>query len=266
MRTSLRRSQQLLQTSSPSTRRNLSAPRSRELPTSKPICQACHRPLPSSSNRLQPQRPRRLNSSTSTSTAWQTKPHTPDPEPASTNLTPKTHYDLFPNTLPKGPPPSGPFHIDLRALRREFLNLQSKSHPDLFPPHLKNRAEATSSLINTAYKTLQSPLLRAQYLLSLQGIETAEDEAGRVEDPELLMEVMEAREAVEHCESEEELEGIKDENEARVRETENVVGEKMERGDWEGAREEAIRLRYWVNVRESIEGWEKGKGGGHIHH
>lgn len=80
------------------------------------------------------------------------------------------------------------------------------------------------------------------------------------------MEVMEAREAVEHCESEEELEGIKDENEARVRETENVVGEKMERGDWEGAREEAIRLRYWVNVRESIEGWEKGKGGGHIHH
>jgi molecular chaperone HscB len=100
----------------------------------------------------------------------------------------------------------------------------------------------------------------------LQGIETAEDEAGRVEDPELLMEVMEAREAVEHCQTEQELEEIKEENEARVAETEGVLAERIEAGDWEGARAEAVRLRYWVNVRESIEGWEKGKGGGEIHH
>ncbi|CZR53915.1 related to related molecular chaperone [Phialocephala subalpina] len=262
MRTSLRRSQQLLQSSS-STRRNLSTPRSRELPASRSICQACHRPLPPSSSKLQISRQRHLNS-TSTSTAQSTR-HS-DPEPTSAPPIAKTHYDLFPLTIPHGPPPTGPFKIDPRALRREFLALQQKSHPDLFPPHLKTRAEATSSLINTAYKTLQSPLLRAQYLLSLQGIETAEDEAGRVEDPELLMEVMEAREAVEHCQTEQELEEIKEENEARVAETEGVLGERIEAGDWEGARAEAVRLRYWVNVRESIEGWEKGKGGGEIHH
>lgn len=121
-------------------------------------------------------------------------------------------------------------------------------------------------MINTAYKTLQSPLLRAQYLLSLQGIETAEDETAKVEDPELLMEVMEARETIENAEEEEELEGVRVENEERIRVTEERMGDRFEQGDWEGARELVVRLRYWVNVRESIEGWEKGLGGGVNHH
>jgi len=29
---------------------------------------------------------------------------------------------------------------------------------------------------------------------------------------------------------------------------------------------EAIRLRYWMNIEESIHGWEQGKGGGANHH
>ncbi|KUJ08519.1 Co-chaperone Hsc20, partial [Mollisia scopiformis] len=255
MRTSLRRSQQLLQTSSLSTRRNLTTPHPRELPAPRQVCQACHRPLLSSPKAQQPQRERRLKSSSSATTASQTTPQSE----STTSPIPKTHYDLFPQTLSQGPPPSGPFAIDLRALRKEFLQLQSKSHPDLFPPHLKTRAEATSSLINTAYKTLQSPLLRAQYLLSLQGIETADDETAKVEDAELLMEVMEAREAVESAEEEEELVAVREENEERVRDTEERLGERFEQGDWEGARGEAVRLRYWVNVRESIHGWEQGK-------
>ncbi|KAE8449233.1 hypothetical protein EG329_008400 [Mollisiaceae sp. DMI_Dod_QoI] len=263
MRTSLRRNQQLLHTSTPSSRHSFTTARSREFPAPKPICQTCHRPLVPSRLQPQPQKQRRLYSSSSASTSQsQAQEQTTPPTPPI----PKTHYDLFPRTLPRGPPPAGSFYIDVRQLRKEFLLLQSKAHPDLFPPHLKSRAEATSSLINTAYKTLQSPLLRAQYLLGLQGIETAEDETAKVEDPTLLMEVLEAREAIESAEEEGHLDGVRAENEERIRETEQALGERFEAGDLEGARRECVRLRYWVNVRESIEGWEKGKGGGAIHH
>jgi len=80
------------------------------------------------------------------------------------------------------------------------------------------------------------------------------------------MEVMEAREAVDNAEEEHELDDIKEENEERIRVTEEGLGERFEQGDWEGAREWAVKLRYWVNVRESIVGWEKGQGGGVNHH
>ncbi|OTA91093.1 hypothetical protein M434DRAFT_397467 [Hypoxylon sp. CO27-5] len=172
----------------------------------------------------------------------------------------KTHYDLFPQTLPQGPPPRGPFAIDTRALRREFLTLQATAHPDLVPPGPeKRRAEAASARINEAYRTLAHPLLRAQFLLSLRGIDAANDETARVEDPSLLMLVLETREAIEEAGSEEELEPLREENEERIRRSEDVLAKAFEEGDEVGARREVTRLRYWVNIRESIQNWERGK-------
>jgi molecular chaperone HscB len=128
----------------------------------------------------------------------------------------------------------------------------------LHPQSNKKRAEALSSRINEAYKTLQNPLLRAQYLLSLRGIDTAEDEAARVEDPELLMEVLEARESIEEAEREEDLGEMREVNEGRIRESEGIIEEAFKRDDLRAAKEEAVKLRYWVNIKESIENWERG--------
>ena len=160
-----------------------------------------------------------------------------------------THYTLFPSTLPKGPPPAGPFPIDTRALRREFLQLQTLAHPDRHTGPDKARAEGTSALINEAYRTLSSPLHRAQYILSLNGIDVAEDETAKVDDPELLGEVLEAREVIEGAEEEEELAELRVQNEERIRGCESSLGRLCEVGDWDGAKEEAVRLRYWVNIR-----------------
>jgi molecular chaperone HscB len=128
----------------------------------------------------------------------------------------------------------------------------------MHPQSDKKRAEALSSRINEAYKTLQNPLLRAQYLLSLRGIELAEDETAKVEDPELLMEVLDAREAIEEAEKEEDLVEMKEVNEGRIRDSEKVLEKAFAEDDVEGAKSEAVRLRYWVNIRESIDAWEKG--------
>ncbi|KAI8629413.1 Co-chaperone Hsc20 [Xylariaceae sp. FL1651] len=198
--------------------------------------------------------------SSSTARSSQSEPavaSTGEPEPKP--KVPQTHYEFFPKTLPSGPPPKGRFGIDVRALRREFLALQAGAHPDLHPAHMKARAEATSARINEAFKTLESPLLRAQHILAARGLDVANDETAKVEDPELLMLVLETRETIEEAEDEADLEGLRAENEARIRDCEARLEELFARDDLEAAKAEAVRLRYWINIRESIHNWEKGK-------
>ncbi|KAH8771655.1 HSCB C-terminal oligomerization domain-containing protein [Diaporthe sp. PMI_573] len=208
---------------------------------------------------------------------------------------PLPYYDLFPETLPQGPPPQGPFDIDVRALRREFLRLQAASHPDYFhsastssnsstspsdpestsAAKRRRQAEAASSHINAAYKTLSHPLLRAQYILAEKyGVDLAGDEAGShtggaggpAADPALLVEVLEAREAIDEAESEADLDGPMAENEERIARCVEGLRRAFTQGDVEGAIGEAVRLRYWESIKEGIRGWEKGAGGGLLHH
>ncbi|KAK0628398.1 hypothetical protein B0T17DRAFT_488392 [Bombardia bombarda] len=196
------------------------------------------------------------------------------PIPATTaTATPQNprYYALFPETLPAGAPPSGPFHIDVRALRREFLRLQAAAHPDFHhsasghsdtKTAARRQAETTSALINSAYKTLSSPLLRAQYLLhELHGVDLAGDEAGSetAADAEVLMTVLEAREAIEEAQREEDLVGLRAENEERIEAAERAIEDGFGRGDVEAVKGEAVRLRYWMNIRESVDNWERGK-------
>ncbi|KAI9759735.1 MAG: hypothetical protein M4579_002120 [Chaenotheca gracillima] len=174
-------------------------------------------------------------------------------------IRPQTFYELFPESLSKGPPPHGSFTIDTRQLRKEFLQLQAKAHPDRHADHNKNRAEAASAYINEAYKTLFNPLLRAQYLLSLRGIDTAEDETAKVEDPDLLMEVLETREEIEGAQEEAELDHLKKTNDARIDASITVLEDAFARDDEVVAKDEAVKLRYWINIKESLDAWEKGK-------
>lgn len=106
---------------------------------------------------------------------------------------------------------------------------------------------------------MSSPLHRAQYLISLRGISVADDEEAKVEDPELLMEVLEARERIEEVQREEDLEPIKEENDVRIEESVRILEDRFEKDDIQAALEEAVKLRYWVNIKESLDAWEKGK-------
>lgn len=86
-------------------------------------------------------------------------------------------------------------NIDVNDLTKKFRDFQSKIHPDKFSG--KSREEQTlssewSSLINKAYKTLQSPLERGEYLLRLSGIKLPDENT--ISDPEFLAEMMEKNE------------------------------------------------------------------------
>ncbi|KAK6504103.1 hypothetical protein TWF506_002315 [Arthrobotrys conoides] len=179
----------------------------------------------------------------------------------STTKTPKTFYTLFPTTLPQGPPPTGPFTINLRSLRAEFLKLQQTTHPDLFPPHHRKSAETASAQLNKAYTTLCSPLLRAEYLLTLRGYtDPSSDETHKISDHELLMEVLEANEVLEMAGDEGELVELKVKNDKRIKECIGRLEELFEQDRLDEVRVEVVKLKYWVNVAEGLKHWEPGKG------
>lgn len=96
------------------------------------------------------------------------------------------------------------FDIDDDKLEKQYLGFQRVLHPDRFagkPAKERAMAEAQAVALNEAYETLDDPLKRATYLLRLKGVlsEAAADKT--VNDPALLMEAMEKREALSEAES-----------------------------------------------------------------
>jgi len=97
--------------------------------------------------------------------------------------------------------------LDVVALEKQFYVLSRKLHPDRFaakPVEEQEAALVQSSLLNDAYRTLRQPILRTQYLLTLEGVELEEqskaatdaarasgEQKKQIVPPELLEEVFE---------------------------------------------------------------------------
>ncbi|GHE87912.1 co-chaperone HscB [Thalassotalea profundi] len=88
------------------------------------------------------------------------------------------------------------FNLDLKELSERFQSIQKSVHPDKFA-HGSNQeqmlAVKKSTLVNDAYQTLKNPLKRAEYILSLRGVEQPSEQAS-FSDNEFLMRQMELRE------------------------------------------------------------------------
>jgi molecular chaperone HscB len=90
------------------------------------------------------------------------------------------------------------FKIDTTSLEKNYRALQSQVHPDKFS-HLSEIERRISmqwaTRVNEAYQALRSPLNRARYLLTLNGIDTQE-ETNTAMPLDFLMQQMEWREAL----------------------------------------------------------------------
>jgi molecular chaperone HscB len=100
--------------------------------------------------------------------------------------------------------------VDQAALERTYRELSRQVHPDRYAradARARRASLARSVQLNQAWKTLRDPVKRAEYLLSLQGIEVGGEEGTRKPAPgggkervpvpqDLLLEVMDLREAL----------------------------------------------------------------------
>ena len=93
--------------------------------------------------------------------------------------------------------------IDVEDLQARFYKLSREYHPDRFArqsAEVQQKALDTTSLLNNGLRILKDPVKRAEYVLSKNGLEVAE-QRGKDVPPELLEEVFELNEALEELRS-----------------------------------------------------------------
>jgi len=100
--------------------------------------------------------------------------------------------------------------LELASLDKAYFTLQRQWHPDRFvarPAEERARASVQAAALNDAYRTLKDPLGRAFYLAALKGVELPAD-GKTIDDPDLLMEAMDAREALQEAATAEDVEAL----------------------------------------------------------
>jgi molecular chaperone HscB len=145
------------------------------------------------------------------------------------------------------------FAVDTAELDRRYFAAQRQLHPDRFVTRTaRERAISQNQAVtlNDAYETLKDPLSRATYLLHLRGIEANPDGCHTVNDPTLLMEQMERREALHETETPQAAEALAREAASHVQESEAAIGAAFAAGDLDKAGAETTRLKYLVKLVE----------------
>lgn len=88
------------------------------------------------------------------------------------------------------------FDVDLNQLSQRYQALQKTAHPDRFA-HASSQEQLVavqkSAEINDGYQTLKEPMKRAEYLLTLRGVEMPSEQKS-FSDNSFLMRQMELRE------------------------------------------------------------------------
>eukprot|EP01133_Synstelium_polycarpum_P018247 gene18247-21832_t len=145
------------------------------------------------------------------------------------------------------------FSVDLKDLSHRFKSAQKRLHPDLF--HQRSDKEQSlskdqSTALNTSYNILKSPFLRAEYMLQCKGFDLTD--VNDV-DPEVLMEVLEIREAIEDANDDEEaVKTIAHENRNKMNLSEEKLANLFSKNDYNAALAEAVYLRYLVRIQEEV--------------
>lgn len=139
------------------------------------------------------------------------------------------------------------YDIDPAELDRQYFGFQRRLHPDRFAtrsPRERALSQQQATALNEAYETLKDPLRRAAYLLRLSGRKAAVDQAVTVDDPALLMEAMEMREALAEAETVEDVTRLAAQAEEGVGDCRRDLGRAFAAGDLDRAESLTTRLKY----------------------
>ena len=96
------------------------------------------------------------------------------------------------------------YDVDLNKIQQQYMRLQKQVHPDKFvngSDQEKRISMQQTSWINEAQATLKDPVLRAIYLLKLNGIDFSLENETTM-DAAFLMQQLEMRESLENIKNE----------------------------------------------------------------
>ncbi|MBG2800929.1 co-chaperone HscB [Proteus sp. DFP240708] len=155
------------------------------------------------------------------------------------------------------------FDIDKQQLATRYQDMQRQYHPDRFAGQSeKEQAQAISlaSTINQAYQTLKNPLSRAEYMLSLHGIDIA-NEQQTMHDTAFLMEQLTLREELDNIEHSAEAESLLADFSARLEKMYTVRHDEMvktlDNQTWDIAADNVRKLRFLAKLKEQVEQLEE---------
>jgi molecular chaperone HscB len=145
------------------------------------------------------------------------------------------------------------FDVDVDAMEATYLKQQQMLHPDRFAAK-SGREQALSSQqaasLNEAFETLKNPVARAHYMLRQAGQEPEGGEGHTVNDPELLMEAMEMREALDDAADKTTIDAIIKDTRKQARACEKDLGAAFDSKSYDAAKKLATRLRYLMKMTE----------------
>ena len=136
--------------------------------------------------------------------------------------------------------------LQLADLDRAYFARQRQWHPDRFVGRTaeeRARASVEAAALNDAYRTLKDPVDRAVYLATLKGVELPGD-GKTIDDPDLLMEAMEAREALHEAASPGEIDVLAAEARTHAAAALARLGSLLLQDDKPAIRKALLRLRY----------------------
>lgn len=149
------------------------------------------------------------------------------------------------------------FEVDRNDVDLRFKTLQRRLHPDLHslaPTDVQDLAMRHSARLNEVVADLRSPLRRATYWMRLNGVSVLEEEH-RMDDMEMMMEVMELNEQIADATTRAEVDTIASANEASISAVEAKLASIFSKKDWDAARVQVERLQMYTKIGERLRDW-----------
>jgi len=152
--------------------------------------------------------------------------------------------------------------VDTQLLATRYQELQRQFHPDKYASRSQSEqllAVNQSATINQAWQTLRHPLLRAEYLLLLNGFDLA-NEQHTVRDTAFLMEQLELREELDSIEQSADitaLEAFASKVSTMIQSRSTRMVQELDGLQWEQAADTVRKLRFLDKLQHHIEQLEE---------
>ena len=147
------------------------------------------------------------------------------------------------------------FDLDEATVDRRYFDLQRLLHPDRFAtrtPKEKALSQMQATSLNEAYESLKDPVTRADYLLQVKGTEVLAAGCHLVNDPALLMEAMERREALAEAETRAQVIEIAKATRADMKRCEEELAVVFADENYEAACKLTTRFKYLRKLADEV--------------